>query len=57
MSGEAEKTITVNKASLLVVVRHLDFGGGTTEQFMEAFDEMRMAFTPDEIAYGVIDND
>ncbi|MEP2716319.1 hypothetical protein [Pseudophaeobacter sp.] len=47
-------TIAVPKASLLAVVRKLDFGATmTTQEFAAAFDDLRMAFTPNEIASGL----
>jgi hypothetical protein len=47
--------ISVNKNSLLKVVRHLDFATGMCpEKFLAAFDELRALFTSDEIATGNI---
>ncbi|AUQ62147.1 hypothetical protein [Phaeobacter inhibens] len=51
-SGDIE-TVAVPKASLLAVVRKLDFGAAlTTDEFACALDDLRAAFTPDEIATG-----
>lgn len=45
--------IEVNKASLLAVVRKIDVGSNTPGiDFPSAFDDLRMAFTADEIATG-----
>ena len=50
--GECGNVI-VPKASLLAVVRKLDFGATMTpEEFNDAFDDLRAAFTPNEIATG-----
>jgi len=45
--------ISVNKASLLAVVRKLDFGANPTDKdFPSCFDDLRSAFTPEEISTG-----
>lgn len=43
---------SVDKAALLRVVRYLDLDVGTSKEFHEAFDKMRLSFTAEEIAGG-----
>lgn len=48
-------TCTVPAASLLTVVRVLDFGDTKSrDAFASAFDDLRASFTPNEIATGII---
>lgn len=48
--------ISVPKDALLQVVRRLDFYAEmTVEEFNKAFDDLRGAFTPDEIASGTFE--
>lgn len=54
LKGEESDMVCVNKASLLDVVRKLDFGAHIpTDRFNKSFDDLRSAFTPDEIALGL----
>lgn len=47
--------VSVDKASLLAVVRKLDFYASINpHDFTKAFDKLRAAFTPDEIATGEV---
>lgn len=50
-----ESAIAVDKAALLKLVRTLDgIDRGHTKELLNAMDKLRLAFTPDEIATGVI---
>ena len=53
--GEQGDTISVKKSSLLKVVRKIDFDAHdvSTNDFAHAFDDMVLAFTPDEISCGL----
>ncbi len=53
-----QEMISVPRASLLVVVRQLDYGDKVSrEMFAAAFDDLRCAFEPDEIATGQLQHD
>lgn len=46
-------TIAVPKTSLLAVVRKIDLNASMTpQQFAASFDDLRAAFTPEEISSG-----
>lgn len=48
-------TITVDRSALLKLVRHIDVGEPLpVREFAAAFDQIRCAFEPEEIASGKI---
>ena len=53
MRKVSEAHISVPKASLLKVIRKLDLNAPmSTQDFAAEFDDLRAAFTPDEVATG-----
>lgn len=57
LRSDEQPTIKVSREALLIVVRRLDFGAHYSDaDFGHAFDELRCAFNPDEIASGEIND-